>query len=279
MAITYYMLQIPSFILFLLLVGTIATLAGFGAYIFRKIFKITILKSHNEVTGYLFLAIASFYALLLSFIVLIVWEQLNETKSNVSLEGSSALALYRDIKYFPDSTISQKIMNPYLFFVENVIKDEFPKMQRLERSRNTTEAFNRVYKTMENIKSKDPLQIQLTSSILNHLNQLATYRALRLDSMENEIAPAMWFPIILGMILTIFCAILLDIEHFKMHIGLISFLGAFIGMFLFIIILVDHPFTGKMGVTPSSFEHILTLETWNDEIDDIKNDKINELKK
>ena len=43
-------------------------------FLFRKYVKVKILRSHNEVIGFLFLAIASFYALLLSFIVLVVWD-------------------------------------------------------------------------------------------------------------------------------------------------------------------------------------------------------------
>ena len=77
MAITYYMLQISPVLFFLLIVGGCALVAGLGTLLFRKLVKIKVQRSHNEVTGFLFLAIASFYALLLSFIVLVVWEQLN----------------------------------------------------------------------------------------------------------------------------------------------------------------------------------------------------------
>ena len=68
MAITYYMLQIPPVFLFLLIISFGAIFAGLLTFAFRKYARVKILRSHNEVTGFLFLAIASFYALLLSFI-------------------------------------------------------------------------------------------------------------------------------------------------------------------------------------------------------------------
>ena len=144
MSITYYMLQISPVMLFFITIVGSGFLAGISTYIFRKKIQIKILRSHNEVTGFLFLAIASFYALLLSFVVLIVWDQLNETHNNASKEGSSALGLYRDIKFYPDTMESKKLMVAYLDFVYNVIDDEFPNMQKMQSSTKTSSSFNNV---------------------------------------------------------------------------------------------------------------------------------------
>ena len=257
------MLQISPVFLFIWIVSLGAIFAGLSTYLFRKFANVKILRSHNEVTGFLFLAIASFYALLLSFIVLVVWDQLNETTGNVSKEGSSAMGLYRDIKYYPDTTASKQLMTVYLDFVYNVVDDEFPKMEHMQLSRKTPESFNKVFFAMERLTAKNPREVQLVGEMFRHLNELAISRGLRTTSMETEISPPMWLPIILGAIITIFCAILLDIEHAKMHILLNSLLGAFIGMFLFTIILLDHPYSGSLGLKPKSYREIFTLEQWS----------------
>jgi ABC-type multidrug transport system fused ATPase/permease subunit len=265
MAITYYMLQIPPFLLFILLLAFWALLGGLGTFLFRKFFNVRILRSHNEVTGFLFLAIASFYSMFLSFVVFMVWGQMNETRGNVSKEGSSAISLYRDIKNYPDTMESKQLMIIYLDFVFNVIDDEFPKMEHLKTSRKTTESFNRVFSKMENLSPKTPFQIQLVSEMFNHLNQLATYRGLRVSSMETEIPPPLWLPMLFGAFITLICAMLLDIEHSVMHITLNGLLGVFIGMIFFIIILLDHPYSGSMGIEPKSYNEIFTMEQWSAE--------------
>jgi hypothetical protein len=127
MSITYYLLQISPFLLFLLIISTGAMIAGLGTFLFRKYANVKILRSHNEVTGFLFLALASFYAFLLSFIVFMVWGQLNDTRGNVSKEGSSAMGLYRDIKFYPDTVESKQLMIVYLDFIYNVINEAKPK--------------------------------------------------------------------------------------------------------------------------------------------------------
>lgn len=95
----------PPFFLFVSLTILFGSISGFLTYLARKHLKINVLRSHNEVTGFVFLAVTNLYALLLSFVVFVVWGQLNSTRDNVSKEGSSAMGLYRDIKYYPDSLV------------------------------------------------------------------------------------------------------------------------------------------------------------------------------
>lgn len=266
MAISDYFLQIPPFLFFILIITFGGLIAGSGTFFFRKFVKMKILRSHNEVTGFLFLSIASFYAFLLSFVVFMVWGQLNETQNNVSKEGSSALGLYRDIKYYPDTIESKQLMIVYLDFVYNVIDEEFPNLGRMKPSRKTTESYNRVFYKIEHLNPKNQFQIQLVAEMFNHLNQLDTYRGLRSTTLENEIPFPLWFPLLLGALITIVCAILLDIEHQRMHVALNTLLGVFIGMLFFIIILLDHPYSGSLSIKPESYKQIFTMEQWDAEI-------------
>ena len=265
MAITYYMLQINPVILFALMVASGAIAGAFATFFFRKYIRVKVLRSHNEVTGFLFLAIASFYALLLSFVVFVVWDQLNEIQSNVSKEGSSAMGLYRDIKYYPDTIRSKPLMTAYLDFVYNVLDEEFPNMAKMQSSRKTNESFSQVFYEIERLDPQNTFHIQLVSRMFNHLNELSTFRGLRTSSLEMEMPAPMWMPILLGAFITLLCSVLMDIEHKKMHVGLNSLLGAIIGMFLFIIILLDHPYTGSIAIQPRSYQQIFTLDQWENE--------------
>jgi len=259
------MVQLPPLLLFILLTVLSGTLAGIITYLVRTYLEVKILRSHNEVTGFIFIAIAGFYALLLSFVVFVVWDELNETRTNVSNEGSSAMGLYRDIKYYPDTIASKQLTIVYLDFVYNVIDEEFPNMAIMKPSRRTPESLNRVFFEIEHLKPQTQIQTQLVAEMFRHLNQLVTYRGLRTMSIETEIPPPIWLPIILGAVITMIYAMLLDIEHTRMHIAINSLLGVFISMFIFIIIILDHPFTGSIGIKPKAYKEIFTLESWANE--------------
>lgn len=259
MAITYYLIQIPPVLLFLLIVATTGILTGTVTFLFRKYMKLAVMRAHNEVTGFFFTAIAGFYALMLSFVVFVVWDELNEIQRNVSLEGSAALGLYRDIKFYPDVEQSKQLNKVYLDFVFNVINEEIPNMARMKPSLKTAASFNHVYYTLEKLHPKDPYQIQLLSEMFHHLNELDRYRNLRTASMNTEIPAPIWIPILLGGFITIACGLLVDIENARLHVGLNTLLGAFIGMLIFIIILFDHPFTGSLAMEPKSYKEIFTV--------------------
>jgi hypothetical protein len=265
MSFASQLLQIPSIFLFLLIILIGAFGAGLSTYLFRKYGNLKILRSHNEVTGFLFLALASFYAFLLSFAVFMVWGQMNDTRNNVSKEGSSAMGLYRDIKFYPDTVESKQLMIVYLDFIYNVVDEEFPNMEQMKTSRKTPESFDRVFYKIEHLNPKNPFQIQLVAEMFNHLNELATYRGLRDASFEKEIPFVLWWPLLLGAIITIFCAVLLDIEHIRLHITLNALLGVFIGMLFFIILLLDHPYSGSLSIKPQSYKQIFTMEQWDNE--------------
>jgi hypothetical protein len=262
MSLTYEMLQLPPFLLFVIFVLLGGAITGVATFLFRRFGRVNVLKSHNQVTGFLFSAIASFYALLLGFTVYSVWGQLNVTQTNVSKEGSSAFGLYRDIKFYPDTIESQKMMILYLDFVYNVIDDEFPKMSIRQPSQKTLESFNKVFYKMERLSPNTQNELQLAAEMFHHLNELATYRGLRTASVEMEIPTPIWWPMILGALIVIFCAMLLDIENSNIHVGLTSLLGVFIGMFFFIIIILDHPYTSSLGIHPDSYMQIFNMEDW-----------------
>lgn len=265
MSITYYMVQLPNGLLFLLLVLSGGSVAALTTYIFRRFIKIKILKSHNVVAGNFFLVIGSFYALLLSFVVLVVWNQLSETQSIVSKEGSSALALYRDIKYYPDTVKSKELLTHYLDFSNNIIHEEFPDMKSMKLSRKTPESLNNVFYLMERLDPKTPFQMQLAGQMFDHLNDLTNYRGLRTSSIDTEIPPFMWLPIVLGAIIVIISGLFLDIERVAIHIGLNFLLGSFLGLLFFTIILLDHPYASNQGIEPKSYKQIFVLEKWSHE--------------
>lgn len=266
MAITYYMLQISPVVLFILVMTTGALLSGLITYLFRTYIRLKVLRSHNEVTGFLFTSIASFYALLLGFVVFLVWGRLNETQGQVNREGSMATALYRDIKFYPNPQVSKQLKSIYLEYVHLVIEEEFPKMEYMKLSRKTPEALNRLYFMMNRIQVNNEIEALFLSEMFSNLNELSASRDLRVATMESEIPAPMWLPIILGAIITITCAMLLDIESARMHISLTSLFGSFIGMILFIIIFLDHPFSGTERIKPKAYIQIEVMENWTTEI-------------
>ncbi len=153
----------------------------------------------------------------------------------------------------------------YLDFVYNVIDEEFPNLEQMKPSRKTPESFDRVFYKIEHLTPKNQFQIQLVAEMFNHLNALSTYRGLRDASANKQIPAPLWWPMILGAMITIFCAMLLDIEHARLHVSLTALLSVFIAMIFYIILLLGHPYSGSLRIKPQSYKQIFTAEQWYSE--------------
>ena len=210
----YLLLQIPAFILLLLIVLLLLQL-GIATYYFRKKIRLDPKRSHNEAVGYIFAILSGFYGLLLGFVVFLVWDSLNSAQTDVSREGSAAIALYRDINYFPDHGKIAPLKTAYLVYVHSVIDKEFPGMESMKAlNRHHHDTFNHVFAIMGKLDLGDTYSGQM----FRQLNELSMYRSLRNLDASSSIPTEIWVPILLGGLIILVLAVMLDVESLRLHL-------------------------------------------------------------
>ena len=256
MHFTYFLLQMPPFVLMTACMLLFGLCGGVGAYLFRKYAKIQYLGSHNEVVGYVFGILGGFYALLMGFVVFFVWDALNQAQNNANQEGSLARGLYRDIRYHPDTAKIRPLLNCYLTYVHSVIDREYPDMERLKDfTVDDRRDFNNVFKEMEKLDRHD-LRVE---QMFKHLNDLANYRSLRILDGSSDIPIEIWVPLIIGAFIILLFGAFLNVESLRLHLVVNALLGAFIGMVIFLIIIINHPFSGRLRIKPEGYNTILQM--------------------
>ena len=70
-----FLYAIPSWLLFLLIVGGSVGLVWLATVLLRRVTTAPKDDKHNEVVGFVFATVGVLYAVLLAFTVIIVWEQ------------------------------------------------------------------------------------------------------------------------------------------------------------------------------------------------------------
>ncbi|MBW4889446.1 DUF4239 domain-containing protein [Mucilaginibacter sp. HMF5004] len=257
MDVSYHLLQLRPFVLLSVIVVFFGSIGALGTYFFRKYIKIKYKEGHNEVVGYIFAILGGFYGLLLGFVVFFVWDTLNQSQTHANQEGSLARGLYRDIKYYPDSVKMKPLMKYYMEYVHAVVEIEYPTMQKLQPlTSNDRKFFNNVFREIERLDASDPRVEQM----FRHLNELATYRGLRQLDGESDIPVEIWIPLLLGGLIILIIAILVKVESLGLHIAINASLGAFIGIVIYLIVIIDHPFTGELRITPTQYNLILQMQ-------------------
>ncbi|GAA3936528.1 DUF4239 domain-containing protein [Chitinophaga oryziterrae] len=261
MSFSYALLSVPPVLLMLLMLLVFAFTGGLSTWLFRKFIRVRVLRSHNEVTGNIFACAGGLYSLLLAFVVFLVWDGFNDAGSHADMEFSVAKGLYRDIQFYPDTAESGRIKRVYLEYINKVITEEYPAMGRLEpMPLSSKKAFDNVFIAIEQMQPQNINLNARSDEMFRHLNELATNRSLRQLSANTGIPFELWLPILIGGLITLIFVTMLDIENMRLHIFLSAMLGAFIGLVIYLIVILDYPFSGYLSIQPTGYREILQWE-------------------
>jgi hypothetical protein len=157
----------------------------------------------------------------------------------------------------------------FIKYVKLVVNKEYPLMGEDKKSIETEKAFDRVCDIIGKLRITnngsaqtqidDFSQNMVNDHMLRELNEVTTYRNLRILSGDSEIPLAIGIPLLFGGFITLFFSILLNIENFRLHVLINGLLGCFIGVVLYLIVIIDHPYSGEICIKPNTYQQILDM--------------------
>ena len=106
----------------------------------QRRFRSEALRKHNDVAGFLFSAVGVIYAVVLGFVVVVVWEKYDTTVSNVDTEIAAVSDLYRVAGGLAEPTRS-RVRNQLTTYANGIVQSEWPQMsQRLRHPEGSDRA-------------------------------------------------------------------------------------------------------------------------------------------
>ena len=115
---------------------------------------------------------------------------------------------------------------------------------------------NRFQKTLIGFEPVTEGQILLHGEALRAYNHLIEVRRLRLDAVHTGLPSMMWVVIVLGAIISLSSSFFFKVEDGRLHGILVKLLAAFMGLIIFMIFALDHPFRGELGVSAEPYQLI-----------------------
>jgi hypothetical protein len=250
-----FLYALPSWLLLLLMVGASVGAAWFGTLLLRRRTKPPKDEKHNEVAGFIFATEGVIYAVLLAFVVIVVWEQYLTAESNVSQEAAALITVARDASSFPEPARRQ-VYNELRAYARFVMNDEWRTMDENvledEESANALAAINTVWEIYRSLPpgTADP-------HITDSLDKLSAYRAERLQSNVAALPVPLWFGLVLGAVVTICFSLVLHMQNVRLHAALTALLASLIATSLWMILVINHPFAGDLHVSTDPFQHAI----------------------
>jgi hypothetical protein len=244
----------------LIMVVFIELLALLGLVLVRR-YLVPRLHYHdgaNDAVSGTVQAIGVFYGITVGLIAVGVWNTNSNASDLVSKEAASIGALYRDVSGYP-SPVRDQLRSQLRAYTLFVINDAWPAQQQGQGQTVSSgvRILDDFQRELYSFQPTNMSQFALHSETLRAYNTLIEYRRLRIDAVGGGLSTVMWAVIWVGAAISIGVAYFFNIPDLKLHAILIVLMGGFLAMVLFMIVINDKPFYGRVSISSDPYKLIL----------------------
>jgi hypothetical protein len=247
----------PLWISVALFIVALPCLAMCGPVLVRRFVSLERLRFNNEIAGYKFATVGVLYAVLLAFVVVVVWEKFSQAENEVASEAGAAATLYRlwEGTYPADREVLRGATSAYL---TAVIDEEWPSMAAGHESPVVTLALNGLYGHLLADRPHDDFGTDLLSEALYQLDQLTQARRARIVMAGGAVPGLVWVVLFGGAVLTIGFTFFFGAENLKAQALMTGALALLVFAVMLVIVAIDRPFSGTVIVEPTALMAVLT---------------------
>lgn len=235
-----------------------SVLALTGLFLMRRSVRITTLESHHEVGGIIYCTVGTIYAVLIAFVVVVVYDQYRESNLRVGQEAAMLVRVKRNCEAFPDS-IHRRTERLMVSYSRSMIDDEFPAMAQGRLSPRTEQIYDSLWALYYHYRPADDDERLWYAEVIDKLNELGEARRMRIQSLDFGVPAAMWAILYCGAVLTIGYCYLFGTKRALPHAVMVVILTLSILLVLILIEALDHPYWGLIRVSDASFREIVGI--------------------
>lgn len=191
--------------------------------------------------------VALVYGALLGFTVVVAWEQFSSAEANVTNESSTLATMYRQTISMDAS--EQATMRELLRQYTKSVQAEWDHQGSDSASVTARAAVTDMYRVLGNATNP------INAEVRGQLNVLTSQRNTRVLDATPRIPGLLWSGLLFGGILLIGLIGFTRLDYRRIHMILSSAIAVLLGLLLFLIFWLDHPFGRQLGVTPRAFDY------------------------
>jgi hypothetical protein len=237
------------------IVAGVSIVSVAGLLAFRAVAPLEDLRAASNELGNYLQTVGGIYAVLLAFVVYVVWGQFNEARSYLDREATALVDLHRTSSGLP-SRSRAAIQGGLRNYIDAVLRDEWPAMgcgdePTIER---VGELLEHVWLAIHGCRPMNDCQHTVYGEVLARFNQLTDLRTSRLSAARARIPVAMTILLYTGALLTVGSVYLLAFDKLWLHAVVTAALAGAISHILFLIRDLDDAFAGDWQIAKAPFE-------------------------
>jgi Protein of unknown function (DUF4239) len=249
---------VPTPLLGVLVVVVAVALALGGLALARRSASVAALQSHNDVAGFIYAVLGVIYAVLAPFVLVIVWEEFRDARTGVAQEAETLIALGETSQQLPPA-VGDPIVDAARRYAQALIADEWPRLAQGDSSPAVDRALADLGTAIHGVDPTDPRQAILYDQMLQQFNAIRMQRQELVTDSRLAVPPVLWLVLQLGAALVVGYTYLFGVARARAQVAMTVALTAIIALVLFVILVLDYPFTGDVRVEPDEIARALNV--------------------
>lgn len=239
-----------------LLAGMVFALACILAV--RRLVPLAAREQHTELINFSVTNVAVLYGVLLAFLAVAAWESFSQASDGASVESGLIANLYSDSQGMAPQ-IGHDMRGHVAQYLHHIIRDEWPMQVKGQKPAARAIPLNVLHQYVAGMKPSTGGDAVLMADMLQVLNKMDTARAARLDALGGHVPFLVWVMIVGMGLLTIGLTAFLPAKRILLQMAMVGAL-VFAIVFVSVVILeLDNPFRGAIGVSVDPFEQVASL--------------------
>jgi hypothetical protein len=234
-------------LLAILCAGSVAVACGLHALL-RRIVAFDKLVEHNDVAGFMIAIVGVLYAVLISFVVVVVWEQYNDADANYAREVSAVadgLAFVRALP--PDRQSALRVL--FDRYIDEMIDDEWPAMLHEGHSTQATQTLAQLSHTITAEQPRSATESETLTRLQESVQEMFDLRYRRLTANEDTMPAVLWAALLVGAAITVGFGYLFGVRNIRVQLIMTGAVAAMIALMFAVLIELDFPFRRDTAIS------------------------------
>jgi hypothetical protein len=254
-----WLLQIPPVVLGVLWVAVVVGISVVGLLVFRRVVSHTRLADTTATSGTVFQLAGTLYAVLVAFVVVVVWGQFTDAEHASGAEAAAISDLLRDSAALPPASRTA-VEQALLAYTRDVIDDEFPRMRRGETIEEQSTQMLAVWDAYLAVQPQTRNEIAFFDHAITRLNDLSEQRKMRVSTADAQVPVELWVLLIGGGGVVMTFTFLFGTREIVVHALAVGLTAALLAFVMYLIFALEHPYVGQLSVKPTPY--VSALEVW-----------------
>jgi hypothetical protein len=213
-------------------------------------------EKHNDVAGFIYAVLGVAYAVLLAFVVIVVWQDYKTAQTNVENEAHELAGVYFLTSRLPEPERTN-VQDLARMCARVVVEEEWPLMERGETSPRADSLLRQLRLKLLEFDPHTKGEQVLYERALTDLHDALDARRSRLLEVREGIPSLLWVVLVVGGVITVSFTYLFGLKSNVAHALIVAALTLVICGILFTIGEFDYPFSGPVEIRPDAFREVL----------------------